>query len=344
MGTPIYQIKACKQTYKDKTVLDIDRLDINATSIVGLVGPNGSGKSTLLKLLGFIHSPTNGQILFDGKPAYPFADSVRFQVTLLTQEPYLMKRDVFKNIAYGLKLRGDDKHLHDRVNEALSMVGLKGEHFLHRQWYALSGGEAQRVALAARLILKPKVLLMDEPTASVDAASSELIRDAALKARKEWGTTLVIASHDKDWLYTVCDDVIHLFRGKPARGGKGNIIFGPWHDCGNGRYEKQIQNGHRLFVGTPPHDDAVAFIEPASITISLKDQTEYSQDFPGISGKISRMTLEKQQGTTLVDVMIGSQTLSASISLDKTTTMGLYPGRRVTLHYDPKSIDWQSPG
>jgi tungstate transport system ATP-binding protein len=95
-------------------------------------------------------------------------------------------------------------------------LGLDPDTFARRQWDELSGGEAQRVALAARLVLNPRVLLLDEPTASVDARSSELIRSASLRARNDWGTTLVIASHDREWLYDVCDEVLHLFKGVPA--------------------------------------------------------------------------------------------------------------------------------
>ena len=101
-----------------------------------------------------------------------------------------------------------------RVHEALAWVGLNSRDFADRPWYALSGGEAQRVALASRLILKPDVLLLDEPTANVDAMSAQLIKDAALKARQEWGTTLIIASHDWQWLHEVADSTLHLFKGR----------------------------------------------------------------------------------------------------------------------------------
>ncbi len=69
------------------------------------------------------------------------------------------------------------------------------------------------MALAARLALKPKVLLLDEPTASVDAASAQLIKEASLRARKELGTTLIVASHDWQWLYEICDEILHLLTG-----------------------------------------------------------------------------------------------------------------------------------
>ena len=131
---PIYRIENLVHRYNSEPVLAVDRLDIEPGSITGLVGPNGSGKSTLLQLMAFILRPTDGHIRFDGVPAVPFDESVRFQVTLLTQDPYLMKRTVYKNIAYGLKVRGDRDNLTQSVNDALNLVGLDPDVFAQRQW------------------------------------------------------------------------------------------------------------------------------------------------------------------------------------------------------------------
>ena len=157
MTPPVYKIDNLVHSYNHKPVLEIARLTVEPASILGLVGPNGSGKSTLLKLMAFIFKPTQGKIMFRGRPAFPFDEAVRSQVTLLTQEPYLMKRTVFKNVAYGLKVRGAKENWQRPVNEALEMVGLDPGSFSQRQYEELSGGEAQRVALAARLIFHSQV-------------------------------------------------------------------------------------------------------------------------------------------------------------------------------------------
>ena len=225
---PAFEIKALRHTYDKAQVLNIEHLTLAGGAITGLVGPNGSGKSTLLRLLGCIERPSEGQIEFNGHAIRPFCETARFQIALLPQEPFLMKRSVFSNVRYGLKLRGEREGLVDRVQQALALVGLPADRFANRPWYALSGGEAQRVALAARLVLKPKVLLLDEPTANVDAASAQLIRKASMRARQKWGTTLVIASHDRQWLYEVCDEVLHLFNGRIFGTGYETIVFGPW--------------------------------------------------------------------------------------------------------------------
>ena len=212
MSTPLIALFNVRQKYSGRTVLAVDRLDIEPSSIVGLAGPNGSGKSTLLRLLAFLETPASGTLTFMGNPVPGKPGKVHRQVTLLVQEPYLLKRSVYANIAYGLKVRGESG-ITEKVNRTLEMVGLAPNDFLHRQWFELSGGEAQRIALAARLVLKPKALLMDEPTASLDSQSATMIRQAALAARKEYGASLVIASHDMAWLNAVCDHVIHLENG-----------------------------------------------------------------------------------------------------------------------------------
>jgi len=223
LSSYIYQIYDLEHRYDGHPALKINTLSIKPASITGLIGPNGSGKSTLLKLLSFVEKPTRGKIYFKDELVEPFSDSVRFKVTLLPQDTYLMKRSVFDNISYGLKIRGDKNNHREQIYQALSLVGLPAEEFAKRQWYQLSGGEAQRVALAARLVLKPEALLLDEPTASVDADCAQLIKDASLRACREWGTTLVIANQDWQWLYDICDEIIHLFKGCILDAGMDNM-------------------------------------------------------------------------------------------------------------------------
>ena len=341
MTPPLYRIEQLIHRYGRDIVLAVDRMDIQPASIVGLAGPNGSGKSTLLKLLAFILRPSAGRILFDGRPALPFDDAVRFQVTLLTQEPYLMKRSVYSNIAYGLKVRGDDTDRRARIHAALEQVGLDAELFSQRPWHALSGGEAQRVALAARLVLRPRVLLLDEPTASVDAASSELIRSASLDARRQWGTTLVIASHDREWLNEVCDEVMYLFKGRFSGTGRRNMIFGPWQVADDGRYHKALGNGQRLIVPAPPAADATAFIDPTALRVVSAEAAGADAGNATLAGTVVRLTLDKHSGALFADVRVGARTLVVRIDESHLALMTLHRGWPVTLAYRPQDIRWR---
>jgi len=212
MTSPIYSLRQVRQAYNGRLALDLDELDVPERSILGLAGHNGSGKSTLLRILAFLEDPASGSVTYAGRSAGTRDAALRREVTLLTQEPYLLKRSVLGNVAFGLRLRGEESR--ERAAEALDMVGLAPEKFARRSWRELSGGEAQRVALAARLALRPRVLLLDEPTNNLDRESATRIKDAALAARTAWGATLVVVSHDLPWLLAVADRTVTMADGR----------------------------------------------------------------------------------------------------------------------------------
>ena len=337
MALPIYEIRSLKHSYTKKTVLEIERLIVQPTSIVGLIGPNGSGKSTLLRLLGLIESPSQGTILYNGRFVEPFSEKARFHITLLPQEPFLMKRSVFKNVSYGLKLRGNSSDVFARVKEALSLVGLSNEDFIHRPWYALSGGEAQRVALASRLALKPKVLLLDEPTASVDAASAELIKEASLRARQKWGTTLIVASHDWQWLYEVCDEILHLFKGRLFGTGRETIIFGPWKESEMGKWGKRLSDSQVLLVSEPPNEEAAAVINVLSV--SEDDSQDLDSDIV-LRGTVSRLTLERNTGQIFATIIVGTIPFTFGLTQQQMKERAMIPGKSVFIHYSIDRMKW----
>jgi tungstate transport system ATP-binding protein len=213
--TALYSLRDVIQRYDDRAVLDIGRLDLAPGTITGLAGPNGGGKSTLLRLLAFLESPVAGEVRYDGEPSLGREYELRTEVTCFPQDPYLLKRSVRSNVGYGLAVRGAPD-IPARVAEALSLVGLDPKRFAGRLWSQLSGGEVKRVALAARLALRPRVLLLDEPTANLDRASAELVRKAVAAARDSWGTTLVVSGHDQPWLRAICDEILWLRDGSLA--------------------------------------------------------------------------------------------------------------------------------
>jgi tungstate transport system ATP-binding protein len=335
---PIYAIQDLQHGYDGRPVLQIPHLTLAPHGIVGLVGPNGSGKSTLLRLLAAVETPLQGRIDFEGVPLAPFAPAVRFRITLLSQEPYLLRRSVQRNVAYGLALRGGSPALKDRVAEALTLVGLQPERFAPRSWRALSGGEAQRVALAARLILRPTVLLLDEPTASVDAFSAQLIQDAALRARQEWGTTLVIASHDRPWLHEVCDRVLHLFQGRVMDADSGAIVFGPWTPRTDGLWEKPLGDGQTLKVPPPPDPEAAALIPAVVLTPDPGGALP-----PGhmrLDSLVTRVAIDKGSARILATCQMGSLALTVPLDPQKAEQIALLPGRRLDLTYPLEAVRW----
>ena len=203
--TVLYKVTNLVRRYGDRVALRLPALTVNRGEVVALTGPNGSGKSTLLRTLAFLEPPEEGEIAFFGTPGVP----PRHEASLLLQEPYLLKRSVFENIAFGLRVRGRLEKLEERAREALAEVDFVPDDMLRRAWRELSGGEKQRVALAARLILRPLALLLDEPTSNMDAKSAAAMQKAVAKAVAA-GSAAIVASHDHAWLETLRARAVRL--------------------------------------------------------------------------------------------------------------------------------------
>ncbi|MCL1986005.1 MAG: energy-coupling factor ABC transporter ATP-binding protein [Betaproteobacteria bacterium] len=201
----LYKVTNLVRRYGGRTALHLPELTIGRGAVVALTGPNGSGKSTLLRTLAFLEPPEEGNVAFFGTPG----KSPRQEASLLLQEPYLLKRSVFENVVFGLRVRGQKSKLEHLAHDALAEVDFAPDDMLRRGWWELSGGEKQRVALASRLILKPLALLLDEPTSNVDAKSTLAIQKAVARAVAN-GSTVIVASHDRAWLETLAARELRL--------------------------------------------------------------------------------------------------------------------------------------
>ncbi|MCR4667154.1 MAG: energy-coupling factor ABC transporter ATP-binding protein [Desulfovibrio sp.] len=186
---PLYEGHGIVQIYNGHRALAIDNVTVMHGEVVCLVGPNGCGKSTLLRILALLEEPASGTLAVHGIAG-------RKDVTLLLQEPYLLNMSVYANVVLGLRLQHRMKGAKEAYVLAMRDAGFPEPFaFAERSPSELSGGERQRIALASRLILTPKVLLLDEPTANVDAKSARAVARAILKTRNG-GATIVCATHD----------------------------------------------------------------------------------------------------------------------------------------------------
>lgn len=334
----LYELSGIKHRYDNRLVLDVSHLVIEKGDIVGLVGPNGSGKSTLLRILAFLEVPSEGILRFDGMPIGGEDEPPRRDVTLLLQDSFLLKRSVFDNVTYGLKVR-KEKGLREKAFEALRIVGLPPYEFAHRPWYALSGGEAQRVALAARLTLKPKALLLDEPTANVDEASAILIKEAVLRAVKEWGTTVVVATHDLLWLYEVAESVLNLYQGRIAAQGPSNLISGPWRPLDDGLWERVLPDGQRILSISPPSEVATAALDPSDIVIATSPPAKLSTQNV-LSGTVAQMLLDNGGERVIVTISLGGMSLKSTITPKAVKNLSIQPGQRVWVLFKATALRW----
>ena len=336
----LYKLNNVEQYYDGKKVLNIDNLTLDENQIIGFFGPNGSGKSTLFSLLSFINKPTTGDIRFNGVINKKLDLDTRHSVVIVPQNPYLLKRSVYENITYGLKLRNIVDNLEEKVEEALSLVGLDSS-FSNRKWSALSGGEAQRVALAARLILKPKVLILDEPTSGVDTNSAQLIKEAVLLAKQKYNTTILISSHDHNWLNQICDKKVALFQGELVQSGSVNLLFAPWQKDTNGNLVKEFIDGQKLVIANSKQKkrDSVAMINSDHIEICKIDCKDMI-DENTLTGTISSIHQQHSSDMLLIEFTIGGICFNSKLTRQKMQEQLLLPGDSVNVNIDTNSVCW----
>jgi tungstate transport system ATP-binding protein len=196
--------------------LEIDALAVGAGEILAVVGPNGSGKTTLLSLFAFLARPAAGRLEFFG--ADPWAAGgrdvpARREAVLVAHHPYLFKGTVGDNVVFGLKLRQvPEAERRARLRAALSLVELDG--WEKRSVSALSAGQAQRVALARALALRPRVLLLDEPTANLDAALGLRLEALLREIGPARGTTVVFSTHNFSQASRLAGRILYLSEGR----------------------------------------------------------------------------------------------------------------------------------
>lgn len=179
-----------------------------------ILGANGAGKSLLLRLLHGLLTPTAGDILWQGRS---LDRAARDAQAMVFQKPVLLRRSVAANLAFALKVRGlRGRVAAARIDEALTTARLS--HLARRPARVLSGGEQQRLSIARALILAPKLLLLDEPTASLDPASTLMIEDQITRANAA-GITIVMVTHDAGQARRMADHIVFLHRGQRVESG-----------------------------------------------------------------------------------------------------------------------------
>ena len=202
------------KTFDKNTVLTGVSETIKKGEIFAIIGPSGQGKTTLLRILGLLEKPTTGDVLLEGKSIVKLSDNdpVRRRIGMVFQNPVAFKDSVYHNIALGLHYRGFGKEeIRERVLQKLDEIGLSG--YEERKATTLSGGEKQRVSLARIMVTGPDILILDEPTANLDPASTEVIEDLIRHYNKKLGTTVILSTHDLIQGQRLADRVAVMMNG-----------------------------------------------------------------------------------------------------------------------------------
>ena len=209
-------------------VTALDRIDLQVATgeVVAILGPSGCGKSTLLRAVAGLQPLDAGEVCWDGEDLVGLPVHRRDFGLMFQEHALFPHRDVAANIAFGLRMQKMDAlSRRQRVREVLSLVGLAG--FEERQIATLSGGEAQRVALARSLAPEPRLLMLDEPLGSLDRPRRDELTEELRSLLRRVGVTVLHVTHDHDEAFAVADRVAVMQSGQIARIGTPADI---WHD------------------------------------------------------------------------------------------------------------------
>lgn len=222
------ELKNIVKKYDGDTILNNVSLDIKKGEIVSILGPSGSGKTTLLNLILGITDVNSGKIYFDGTDITHVPMEKRGFNIVFQDYALFPNLNAYENIVYGLRNRPNISTEED-VKEFIHILGL--EEHLNKKIDQLSGGQKQRVALARTMVMKPKLLLLDEPLSALDGVIKESIKSKIKEIAKEFQLTTIIVTHDPEEALTLSDRVLIINEGKISQYGKpSEIINQPEND------------------------------------------------------------------------------------------------------------------
>lgn len=277
-------LKNISKSFGSAKVIDNLNLSIKKGQMITLLGPSGCGKTTVLRLLAGLESPDSGQIFIDGKEVTHNAIQERDICIVFQSYALFPHLSIGENVAYGLKVQGVPKAEREQcVKEVLALVDLAG--FEARYVDQLSGGQQQRVALARALILKPKVLLFDEPLSNLDANLRRAMREKIRELQQRLEITSLYVTHDQSEAFAVSDEVIVMNKGAIMQKESAKMLYlqpnSPFvaHFMGESsllsgrRQGDEIQLGHYRFLLTNaarfnvPDGDCLVGIRPEAIQL-----------------------------------------------------------------------------
>lgn len=216
--SPLLAAEGLTRRYGPRTVVDIHELALRRGEVLAILGPNGAGKSTLFRLLLLLERPDTGRVLLEGRPVAPGDTAARRRLAGVFQRPYLFTGTVADNLRFGLRAAGvPQAQWGERVRSAAAELGITA--LLGARVEGLSGGETQRVALARALVLRPDVLILDEPTANLDATIRRRFREDLGGVIRERAGAVVLITHEPPEAFDLADRVAVMEDGRVVQEG-----------------------------------------------------------------------------------------------------------------------------
>ena len=265
------EVNGLKVRYGEITVLDIEFLRIETGRVTAVTGPNGSGKTTLLTVIAGLIQPDSGSITWNGRPIAGLSGT---PVRMLLQKPVLFSGTVFSNVEYGLKCMGiAGAERKQKANAVLSDLGILPLSTRNRR--QISGGEAQRVALARILVLDPEVILLDEPFAFLDRSSAAKLTETICSFRGS--RTVVFTTHDPVLPSILADRTVALAAGRPVSPEVMNIFTGE-SIRSNTRYYLKISDRLTIEHTVPSEGRLSLRLDPRAVVVSTRELESSSRN------------------------------------------------------------------
>lgn len=243
------EISGIKKSFDGTTVLDDISLEIGDSQIVSILGSSGGGKTTLLNIILGLLQPDSGKIVFNGTDITNTPMERRGFNIVFQDYALFPNLSAYKNIVYGLR-NYPERSTKEEIEALIDLLELR-EH-LNKKIDQLSGGQKQRVALARTMVMKPKILLLDEPLSALDGVIKESIKEKIVTIAKEFHLTTIIVTHDPEEALTISDKVLILNKGKIEQfAAPSEIIKNPKSQFVNDFILKQLEvkknNIYKLF-------------------------------------------------------------------------------------------------
>ncbi len=254
MGKILLELKNICKSFGDQEVLHDFNLYIMENEFVTLLGPSGCGKSTLLRMIGGFDSPTSGDIIFDGQLINSVEPNKRQINTVFQRYALFPHLNVYDNVAFGLKLKKLSKEEIDKeVLRALKLVQMSD--YAYRKIDTLSGGQMQRVAMARAIVLKPRLLLLDEPLAALDRKLRQDLQYELKEMQRELGITFLYVTHDQEEALTMSDTIVVMNEGRILQIGSPVMIYNE----PSTRFVANFIGESNIIDGVVPQDFKVRF-------------------------------------------------------------------------------------